>query len=72
MDTLKFQTNINSEEKLAKAALVVDKLEGVAEWTVDVDSLYHLLTVKGVGIDALKVISVLEAAGFTVLQLFEE
>ncbi len=64
MNTLKFKTNINCNNCLAKVTPVMNKLEGINQWHVDLASPQKTLTVESDQLNAEAILNALSSVGF--------
>lgn len=64
MNTLKFKTNINCNNCLAKVTPVMNKLEGIKQWHVDLSNPMKTLTVESDQLTAETVLNALSSVGF--------
>jgi copper chaperone len=64
MKTLKFKTNINCGNCVAKVTPFLNKEEDIISWKVDTSDPEKILTVEAEGIDEEYISSVIEKAGF--------
>jgi len=72
METLKFKTTLNKPSTLRKIAPLMKRIKGLHKWTVDFGSIYNLLIVEGIGLEAREIVNTLGFAGFSVTRLYEE
>lgn len=64
MEILKFKTNIQSSEGLQKVTPLLNQEESIHQWKLDTSHEDHLLNISGTEPDPLRVINLLEQAGF--------
>lgn len=64
MKTLRFKTNINCSGCLAKVTPVLDNLEGINRWEVDITDQSKTLTIETSQLEAQNIKDTLEKAGF--------
>ena len=66
MSTIKFKTNINCANCLAKVTPVLDKKEGIESWNVDTGNPDKILTVETDTLSAEDIIETIKPTGFQV------
>lgn len=66
---LKFKTNMDCGHCVARVKPLLDKVEGIESWSVDLDAPDKVLTVQSTGADAAKVIDTVEQAGFDISEM---
>ena len=64
MTTLKFKTNINCSNCVAKVTPFLNKKEGIQSWNVDTENPDKILTVETDELSAEDVIKVIKRTGF--------
>ena len=64
MTTLKFKTNINCSNCVAKVTPFLNRKEGVQSWNVDTENPDKILTVETDELSAEDVIKVIKRTGF--------
>lgn len=64
MKILKFKTNIETDEMVAKVAPILDQEALISKWKVDTGSQDNILNVSGEEITANVVTQAVEKAGF--------
>lgn len=69
MSTLKFKTNINCSNCLAKVTPFLNAKQGIQKWEVDIDNPAKILTVETASLTAEEVIKEVKKTGFTIEQL---
>lgn len=63
---LKFKTTINCGNCLAKVKPFLDKVEGIENWSVDLDNSDKILTVETNGATENQIIDAVESVGFDI------
>lgn len=63
---LKFKTNINCENCIARVKPFLDKVEGVDSWSVDTDHPDKILRVESSGATSGQIIDAVENVGFDI------
>lgn len=66
MKKASFKTNINCGGCIATVTPFLEKAETIADWSVDTNSKYKILTVTGEGLDKAEVVNLVEEAGFEI------
>lgn len=66
MSTIKFKTNINCANCLAKVTPVLNKKEGIESWNVDTGNPDKILTVETDTLSAEDIIETIKPTGFQV------
>jgi copper chaperone CopZ len=61
---MKFKTNLKCDGCVRAIRPNLDNIKEIREWSVDLKSPGRILTIKGDGLDASKIISALKAAGY--------
>lgn len=64
MNTLKFKTNINCGNCLAKVGPILDAETGIEKWEVDLKSDDRTLTVETAGLTETAIKETVQKAGF--------
>ena len=64
MEIIKFKTNVESREALAKIAPFLDKEEGISRWNIDTESAERVLSVSGTDLSAGAIERAVEQAGY--------
>jgi len=64
MTEIKFKTNINCNHCLGKVTPVLDSDTGISEWSVDLNSVDKILTVKSENPDVNKIVKALSEVGY--------
>lgn len=64
MRTLRFKTNINCSNCVAKVTPFLDKKEGISSWKVDTDNSDKILTVETEDLEEVDIIKTLKRTGF--------
>lgn len=64
MKTLRFKTNINCSNCLAKVTPFLDRKEGIQSWRVDIDNPNKILTVETELLDAGDIVKTIKRTGF--------
>lgn len=64
MKTLRFKTNINCSNCLAKVTPFLDRKEGILSWSVDTDNPAKTLTVETELLDAEDIVKTIKRTGF--------
>ena len=60
----KFHTNLNCENCVRTASVILNRMDEIEDWHVDTDNENKPLTIKGENIDNEKVINGLARVGF--------
>lgn len=68
MSTIKFKTNINCGDCIARVTPYLEKVENINSWQVDTGSKDKILTVTGQSISAGEVEKVVKDAGYKIEQ----
>lgn len=63
---LKFKTSMDCQHCVARVKPLLDKVEGIGTWSVDLDNKDKVLTVQSEGASAEQVINTVEQAGFDI------
>lgn len=63
---LKFKTSINCGGCVAKVTPLLNKVEGIEEWSVNTDNPDKILTVKTNGATENEIVDTVKKAGFTI------
>lgn len=66
MSTIKFKTNINCANCLAKVTPVLNKKEGIESWNVDTGNPDKILTVETDTLSVEDIIETIKPTGFQV------
>lgn len=64
MKTLRFKTNINCSNCLAKVTPFLDRKEGINSWNVDTETPDKILTVETVVLEAEDILKTVKRTGF--------
>lgn len=64
MKTLKFKTNINCSNCVAKVTPFLDKKEGIQSWNVDTENPDKVLTVQTEELSGEDIVKVIKRTGF--------
>lgn len=64
MKTLRFKTNINCSNCLAKVTLFLDRKEGINSWNVDTETPDKILTVETEVLEAEDILKTVKRTGF--------
>jgi len=64
MGTIKFKTNINCTNCLARVTPFLDKKEGIKSWNVDIDNPDKILTVETEDLTAEDIVKTVKRTGF--------
>ena len=64
MEIIKFKTNVESQEALAKVAPYLDKEESISKWSIDTESADKVLSVSGADLSAGAIEKAVEQAGY--------
>ena len=64
MDTLRFKTNIKCNGCISSVTPFLSGIKGIKEWSVNLNSYERTLTIEGVEINPVVIISALEQAGY--------
>ncbi len=64
MRTLRFKTNINCGNCVAKVTPFLDKKEGISSWKVDTDNPDKILTVETDDLEEADIIKTIKRTGF--------
>lgn len=65
METLKFKTTIKCTGCLTKVTPYINDTEGIEAWEVDLKNLDKVLTVTGQNLDAERIKSAVQEAGYS-------
>lgn len=65
-EELKFKTNINCGNCVARVKPFIDKLNGIENWSVDTDNPDKILTVQSVGATSDQIVDAVESVGFDI------
>ena len=65
MGIIKFKTNINCTNCLAKVTPFLDKKEGIQSWNVDIENPDKILTVETEYLTAEDIVKTVKKTGFT-------
>lgn len=66
---LKFKTNINCGNCIARVKPFLDKVEGIDSWNVDTDNPDKILSVESSGATSEQIIDAVENVGFDIEKL---
>jgi copper chaperone CopZ len=69
---LQFKTNLNCGGCVSKVKSDLDTINGIGEWTVDLENPDKILTVKSEGITEEEVITLIKKKGFKAEVVGEE
>lgn len=69
MQELKFKTNLNCGNCVAKVKPGIEKINGIENWSVDTENSDKILLVKSSGATAQQVIDAVESIGFDIEQI---
>jgi hypothetical protein len=72
MEKLIFETNVQSPLLIQKIDLAIEKIKGIYKWQIDLDSIYNLLTIEGINLDHIEIVSQLSQYGVEASRLYEE
>lgn len=72
METLIFKTDIQTLALRNKLLNALENIKGLAYWKIDIESIYRLLIVNGIGVNYLEIIRELEKIGIHAVRLYEE
>ncbi|WP_026463729.1 heavy-metal-associated domain-containing protein [Adhaeribacter aquaticus] len=64
MEILKFKTNIEDQESVAKVGSFLDHQEGINKWDVDTNSEDKILSISGSNINPQKIENTIQQAGY--------
>ncbi len=64
MKTLRFKTNINCTNCLAKVTPFLDRKEGIQSWKVDIDNPDKILTVETDQLEREDILKTIKRTGF--------
>jgi copper chaperone len=64
MATIKFKTNINCSNCVAKVTPFLNKKEGVISWSVDIDNPDKILVVETIDLSAEDIVKTVKRTGF--------
>ena len=64
MEIIKFKTNVESQEALAKVVPYLEKVEQISKWNLDTTSTDNVLSVSGTNLNPQKVEDALGKAGY--------
>lgn len=66
---LKFKTNMDCQHCVARVKPLLDKVDGIESWSVDLNNPDKVLTVQSVGVSPEQVVDTVEQAGFDISSL---
>lgn len=66
---LKFKTNMDCQHCVARVKPLLDKVDGIESWSVDLDNPDKVLTVQSAGVSPEQVVDTVEQAGFDITLL---
>ena len=69
METMKFKTNINCSNCVAKVTPFLDKKAGKGSWSVDTESNDKILTVENNELTAEDIVKTIKRTGFEANQI---
>ncbi|WP_129594575.1 heavy-metal-associated domain-containing protein [Seramator thermalis] len=69
MKTLRFKTNINCSNCLAKVTPSLNQKEGIASWNVDLDSPDKILTVETESLMPEDIVKTVKRVGFEATEM---
>ncbi|MDQ1150203.1 MULTISPECIES: hypothetical protein [Sphingobacterium] len=72
MEKLIFETNAQHPSLVDKIKDAIEKLNGIHEWKIDLDSIYNLLTIEGIRLNPTEIESELALHGVEANRLYEE
>lgn len=64
MEVIKFKTNVENEQALARVAPYLDREESISRWKLDTSSTEKLLSISGTDLDPQRIENVVKQAGF--------
>ncbi len=64
MKTLKFATNISSNEAVEKIKTQLNESDGIVEWNIDLNDPGKILTIRTVNLSSEKISRIISSAGF--------
>lgn len=69
MKTIRFKTNINCSNCLAKVTPSLNQKEGIVSWNVDLDNPDKILTVETESLMAEDIVKTVKRAGFEATEI---
>ena len=69
MKTIRFKTNINCSNCLAKVAPSLNQKEGIVSWNVDLDNPDKILTVETESLMAEDIVKTVKRVGFEATEI---
>ncbi|MGK9124894.1 hypothetical protein M1D52_12255 [Olivibacter sp. SA151] len=72
METLIFKTDIQTPLIKSKLLSALENIKGLNHWRLDIESIYKLLIINGIGINYLEVINELGKIGIHAIRMYEE
>lgn len=69
MKTLRFKTNINCSNCLAKVTPSLNQKEGIASWNVDLDNPDKILTVETESLMPEDIVKIVKRVGFEATEM---
>lgn len=64
MEVIKFKTNVDNEQALARVAPYLDREESISRWKLDIGSTENILSISGKDLDPQRIENVVKQAGF--------
>lgn len=71
MDTLQFETNIDTEDSLENLRMVLESQENIQYWYLDILKPDHLITVTGDDLSSEELIAKIKESGFEIKEVQE-
>jgi copper chaperone len=69
MNKIHFKTNINCSGCIQKVTPVLDRIEGIENWSVDTDDAQKVLTVEATTATAEEIMTRIQDTGFDITKL---
>lgn len=64
MEVIKFKTNVDNEQALARVAPYLDREESISRWKLNIGSTEKILSISGKDLDPQRIENVVKQAGF--------
>ena len=64
MNILVFKTDLHSPERIQRAKPVIQNIDGISRWTVDMHDCDNVLRIEATGLSANSVETILAEAGY--------
>jgi len=72
MEKLIFEIDVKGPALVQRIKNVLAKYKGICKWKIDLNSTYNLLTVEGICLNHVEIISILSLQGIEANRLYEE